>query len=341
MKYLSMLIVLIAVASCDSNPEKIVYKDAVTVASSATTKDTTLSPSTLEKNSPVTIEYGALSVKVGDFTGTSTIVPWSSWWFPTKDKYLFESSTPGVLAPLQKYDLFTSNLYGTDPGSTLLERMEIYNPSEVNWAGLCHAWAMASVLNIEPTTAITKKDIVFSVADQKSLILKSYENATGLKIYGTRYNGSYNDNFDDIYPGQFHRFAQVFLFEKHLPFLMDYDPSFPVWTVPIYNIKFKIIKLDDTSAHVKAWVDIATPFVEDPNFVGTKKSTKFYEYKLIGTWSGDQLNVTSSEWINDSIYDHPDYVIAYPDNIKRASRNTKLDIKIIDEIVGRNYVIQI
>jgi hypothetical protein len=329
MKYLSMLIVLIAVASCGSKTasEKIVYKDVVTDSSA------------LNKSTPVTTELGGLTVQAGESIGQTKIIPWSSWWFPTKDKYLFENANAEVLAPLQKYDIFIKENYGADPESALFERMEIYNPSEVNWAGLCHAWAMASVLHAEPTTAVIKKGVVFSVADQKSLLLKSYENADGLKIYGTRYNGSYNDDFNDIYPDQFHRLAQVYLFEKHLPFLMDYDPSFPVWTVPVYNIKFKIIKLDETSAHVKAWVTIATPFVDDPNYVGTKISTKFYEYKLVGKWEGQDLKVTSGEWINDSVFDHPDYVIAYPDSVKRASRNTKLDISKIDEIVGLNYVL--
>ena len=326
MKYISILLVSIIVASCNSNSDKIVYKDNVNAYS------------TLSKNAQVTTELGALTVREGDSLAETKIIPWSSWWFPTKDKYMFENANPKMLAPLEKYDLFVKENYGTDPESALFEKMEIYNPSEVNWAGLCHAWAMASVLHAEPKNAIMVKGIAFSVADQKALLLKSYENADGLKIYGSRNNGSYNDDFNDIYPDQFHRFVQVYLFEKHLPFLMDYDPSFPVWTVPVYNVKFSISKIDETSAHVKAWVTIATPFVDDPNYVGTKKSTKFYEYKLVGTWQGSDLIVTGGEWINDSVYDHPDYVIAYPDTVKRASRNTKLEIDKIDEIVGKNYV---
>lgn len=315
---------LMSVAGCDSNKEIIVYKDSISTPAEI---------KTLDNN-----EFGPLTVKQGEFTGSTKIIPWSSWWFPTKDKYLFENKNEDFLAPLQKYDLFVKENYKDDPESALFERLEIYNPIEVNWAGLCDAWAIASVLRVEPKEAIIRKNIAFSVADQKSLLLKSYDNATGLKIYGNRNNGSYKDDFNDIYADQFHRFAQVFLFEKNLPFLMDYDPSVPVWTVPVYNIKFKIVKLDEVSAHVRAWVTIATPFVDDPNFVGTKKSVKFYEYNLTGQWINDELKVTGAEWINDSIYDHPDYLIAYPTDVKFGSRNSKLEKDKIDSIVGTNYV---
>ena len=286
-----------------------------------------------EKHQQVTKVFGTLSVQEGEFYAKSKIVPWSSWWFPTKDKYLFENNDPEQLAPLQKYDLYVERAYGEYPGAALFEEMEIYDPSEVNWAGLCHAWAVASVLHPEPKNKLIKRKITFSIADQKALLLKSYEEVSDLEYFGDRYDGGYEDEFDDIYPEQFHRFAQVFLFDQKLPFLMDYDPSFPIWTVPIYEIKFKIEKIDQNTAHVKAWVTTASSFVEDPNFLGTKKSVKYYEYELFGYWVGANLVVTGSQWVNDAIYDHPDFLIAYPDKVKRASRNKKLDLGMINELI--------
>lgn len=327
MKTLSALLTLLLFAGCNTDEnEKVIYRD---------TAGASVTPT---KYSQVTAEYGALSVQEGEFTGTTKIVPWSSWWFPTKDKYLFELPDQSELATLQKYDLYVEKVFGTDPETARFEELEIYEPSEVNWAGLCHAWAVASVLHVEPRSPVIRKGIQFNVGDQKALLLKSYENVGDLKIYGSRYNGSFDDQFADVYPDQFHRFAQVHLFERHLPFMMDYDPSFPVWTVPVNNIKFKITREDDTSAHVKAWVTIASPFVDTPNFVGTKKSVKAYEYRLIGRWIGNTLQVTGSEWINDSSYDHPDFLIAYPDAVKRASLNKNLEMEKINEIVGLKYV---
>lgn len=326
MKTLLAVLLFTFLLGCKKEKEIIVYKDSITGSS------------ILNKDVSVTKEFGELIVIEGEFSSTSKITPWSSWWFPTKDKYLFEHSNQDLLAPLQKYDAYSLEVYGENPGAALFEKMEIYNPSEVNWAGLCHAWAVASVLHVEPRTALTKKKISFSVADQKALLLKSYENVQGLKFYGKRNNGGFEDDFNDVYPDQFHRMAQFFLFERKIPFLMDYDPRFPVWTVPVYSIKFKIAKINDSSALVKTWLSIASPNVDSPNFVGTKKSVKFYEYKLYGRWEGAQLIVSGSEWINDSVYDHPDYLIAYPENTTRQSLNLNLDMKIINEIVGLNYV---
>jgi hypothetical protein len=336
MKYLLLLTALMTLCSCKENAEikeKIIYRD---VADTNVAAINTTEP--VVELTPLTKEFGALVVREGEFTGTSKIVPWSSWWYPTKSKTLFENENPNELAPLQKYDRYVLESKGHDPESALFEKMEIYNPSEVNWAGLCHAWSVASVLHNEPKIDIIKNGMTFNIADQKSLILKSYENAEGLKFYGSRNNGGYDDDFNDVYPDQFHRFSQVFLFEKHLPFLMDYDPSFPVWSVPVYNIKFKIVKEDEHSAHVKAWVTIASPLVDNINFTGTKKSVKYYEYKLFGKWVGVDLLVTSSKWVNDSIYDHPDFLVAYPQNIKRSSLNTKLEISQIDEILGSEII---
>ena len=286
-----------------------------------------------EKYQQVTKEFGPLFVQEGEFKGKSKIIPWSSWWYPAKDKYLFENIDPKKLAPLQKYDLYIKRTYGENPGAAFFEETEIYDPSEVNWAGLCHAWAVASVLHPEPRNKIIHQKVTFSVADQKALLLKSYEDVSDLKYFGDRYDGGFDDEFDDIYPEQFHRFAQVFLFEKKLPFIMDYDPSYPVWTVPVFEIKFKIDKIDQNTAHVQAWVTTASSFVEDPNFLGTKKSVKYYEYELFGSWLGPNFLVTDSQWVNDAIYDHPDFLIAYPDHVKRASRNKKLEITKIDELI--------
>lgn len=326
MKYLLLLLTLFSGVACQEKDKKVLYRDV---------SSTSITPT---ESARVTQDFGALKVSEGDFTGTTKIIPWSSWWFPTKDSFLFLNENSNELAPLQKYDLYVEKTQGESPASALFEQMEIYDPSEVNWAGLCHAWAVASVLHVEPRFNVMRKEINLSVGDQKALILKSYENVGDLKIYGSRYNGEFNDKFEDVYPDQFHRFVQVHLFEKKMPFLMDYDPSFPVWTVPVYNIKFKIEKISESSASVKAWVTIVSPFVDSPNFVGTKKSVKAYEYNLSGKWVGEELHVTSSEWINESKFDHPDFLIAYPTGVKRSSLNKKIDNKLVDEMVGLKFV---
>lgn len=282
-----------------------------------------------------TNEYGALVVKEGEFSSQSKITPWSSWWFPSNRRYLFDRSSEDLLAPLQKYDLFARKSHDIEANAAEFEETEIFNPSEVAWAGLCHAWAIASVLHTEPISNVVLKGINFTTGDQKALLLKSYENVSNLKIYGQRFDGNRLDDYDDVYPDQFHKLVQVYLFDNKLPLLMDYDPSFSVWTVPVYITKFIIKKDSDTSAMVQAWVTMASPFVDSPEYIGTKRIVKSYEYRLNGSWSHGELTVTSSEWLNDSRYDHPDYLIGYPKDAKRSSLNTQLDANIVDEILGK------
>lgn len=327
MKKIMMLSVLVLMFSCNKEDNEKIVTQYVNAVGSET--------QTPVKFQQVTSEFGALTVQEGTYSEESKITPWSSWWFPTKDRYMFENTDSKKLAPLQKYDLYVERTDRGDSEAALFEEREIYDPSEVNWAGLCHAWAVASVLHAEPKFEITRKKISFSVADQKALLLKSYENVEGLKYYGDRYDGGFDDKFDDIYPDQFHRFAQVFIFEKKLPFLMDYDPSYPVWTVPIYKITFKITKENESTAHVKAWVTTASSFVDSPNYVGTKKTVKYYEYELYGNWIGPNLQVTGSKWVNDAVFDHPDFLVAFPEKAKRGSLNKNLDITIIDEIASK------
>lgn len=79
MRHSLLLIALFTAFSCNSNQDKTIYRDYNSLKTSV-------------KNSQVTTGYGALVVKEGEFTGDTKIIPWSSWWFPTKDKYMFESN---------------------------------------------------------------------------------------------------------------------------------------------------------------------------------------------------------------------------------------------------------
>lgn len=282
----------------------------------------------------VTAKYGALSVEQGVVNYKSSIVPWSSWWYPYNQRTLF-SRDDGERSTLWKYDKFVEKRHDRFTEAQLVEEREVYDPNEVAWAGLCHAWSVASILHSEPKNTIVREGVHFEVSDQKALLLKSYENVANLQIFGERYNGNSNDQFADIYPDQFHRLVQTHLRDIKKPFIMDYDPSFPVWSVPVYEARFEIKKVDSNTAKVTAWMTIASPFVASPDFVGTKKVFKIYHYQLTGEWVGATMRVSGGEWIGESREDHPDYLIAYPDKAVRASLNREIDFKIVDEIVGK------
>jgi len=325
---LRMLLISIVIVSCNGESDNNDKKERTTTSGSA---NYYVNQNRSTETRSVTEKYGDLEIKEGEFIVESDIRPWSAWWYPSRDTSLFRSSEG--LAPLEKYDNFSYDIFNIDARSAEYEEEYIYNEGEANWSGLCHAWAVASVLYKEPKYIANRGGIDFSVGDQKALLIKSYANVSNLTIFGDRYDGHHEDNFEDVYPEQFHRFAVEWLENKNKPFLMDYDPSYPVWTVPVNKVKFIITKEDNQTAFVKAWVQYATPFVFDQNYVGTKYSNKAYTYRLYGDFSGSTMKVVDSEWVEDSIDDHPDYVIEYPENANRGTFNQELQIKVIDEIV--------
>ena len=280
----------------------------------------------------VTSQYGELKINAGSETLSSHITPWSGWWYPLRERELFYN--PNGDSPLEKYDNYVNNRYNKSSDARYYEETMIYNEREATWSGLCHAWAVASVLYKEPKTGTSMHGVDFTVGDKKALLIKSYENVN-LKpiIFGERNDGGDHDPMD-IYPDQFHRFVTKWLGEEKKPFLMDYDPSYPVWTVPVYNVKFDIKEESPTVMNVVAWVTLASPHVRDRNYVGTKHSVKKYTYNLIGEYNGNTFKVTDGEWTEGSITDHPDYVIAYPENVERSTFNKELNLEVIDEITG-------
>ena len=60
---------------------------------------------------------------------------------------------------------------------------------------------------------------------------------------------------------------------------------------------------------------------------------KIYTYTLTGEWKGDSFVANGGRWTGDSEEDHPDYLIAYPDKVTRASLNREINPQIVDEIV--------
>ena len=320
-KTLAISSVMLAISSCGPDKETEYVDRIVPVERERSTEA-----------SPVTDKFGELKVKTGSFTYESEIKPWSSHWYPSRDKELFYN--PEGLSPLEKYDEYTEKSDDLDKtNATLYEKEKLYNESSAEWAGLCHAWAVASVLHKEPMRASTREKIKFSVGDKKALIIKSYEGVTGLEIYGDRYDGDVDDNYKDIYPDQFHKFVMEVLGKNKKPFLMDYDSSYPVWTVPVYKVKFDIEKISNTELNVSAWVTFASQFV-DKEYVGTRRVVKSYYYTLSGRFTGDTFVVEDGEWIKGSKLDHPDYVIDFPKNAVRKTFNEELNSDIIDKITS-------
>jgi len=277
-----------------------------------------------------------LVVSEGEFTAEATTKPWSSWWFPSWDDFLFAERN-GELSPLQKYDLYSSTFQRKTTTAAAYERENLYDARAEMWSGLCFAWALASILEPEPNRPIVHGSLRLKVGDLKALLLKTYEAVTDAPTVGDRNDGSWDDEYEDILPHTFHRVLVVELFKNRRPFIIDKDAGHEVWNVPVYKAITKIKR--DRSArnvvHVRTVLFVASPDVKTYDYVGTELTTREYTYDLRGTWQGNRFVVGGGAWTGNSRGDHPDFVILPSDKVKRASFNPEIDIETVDAMLKR------
>ncbi len=283
------------------------------------------------------LKYGKSVITEGEFTAEASYKPWTSWWYPKYDRRIFENRTnEDGQSTLARYDELSKTLNSYTGSSRDYEEANVYDPTASKWAGLCHAWAVAAIMEPEPVKPTYKNGIKFRVQDLKALLIKTYESSNPGEAYGQRNNAEYDSVYEDIYPEQFHRIMEAELYEKKTPFIMDFDAGFQVWNVPVYSTKLKIKRdeQDQGLVHVKLNIDVVSPFVEDPNFVGMHLMTMMYTYDLYGSWdSSNKFTVDYGVWTGRSRNDHPDFVTVKPEKVERITGNKFIDIKIVDEIL--------
>jgi len=311
----------------------------------------------------ITTEQGKTIIKEQQYPIKSGVAiaktkPWSSWWFPAKEDYLFADSRIRYSSPLSKYDAYTQKYLDEDDierssNTAVSFERKIFNPNALPWEGLCDAWAIAAIASPEPLKSVKVKsrmkdeNITFSVGDLKALILKTYEGTDdlGLKYYGQKFTGNFDGwIYPDLFPEQFHRFIEVQLFKNKEPFIMDHDPGPEVWNVPVFKANYIIDKIPGKpdSLFVRTWLYSAESVQRDKiDFVGTKEAVREYNYVLEGDRnSNGDLVIHRGYWVVgpdgvDSRRDHPDYVIRIPDIKKliRKSWNPAIKVKAVDELV--------
>lgn len=287
----------------------------------------------------VTAIYGPTIVREGIFEMESKTIPWSSSYFPARDTYLFQG-TPETPSPLEKYDAFVKKAHNEEPGAARYQREKLYDPDAAGWEGLCNAWSVASTMEPQPKKEVERAGIKFGVGDLKALLILTYEYLDGLLEFGQRFNAAGpEEEFDDIYPDQFHRLIQAELFEKGRPFVMDKEPGIQVWNMPVWQVKFNILRdrSEPTTLHVKARLTAASPFIEERgyDYVGTLPIEYIYTYDLHGKVRDDgALEVESGEWTGESRRYHPDFMTVLPTEKSRKSYNVKLNNAYVEEILG-------
>ncbi|HEY8278115.1 MAG TPA: hypothetical protein VIH99_00740 [Bdellovibrionota bacterium] len=305
--------------------------------------------------SGVTREFGPSVISLQNLpfdsdSAEADIVPWSSWWFPRIDRDLFDDGKG--TSPFEKYDLVRAALTGKPSKAAALEKQH-YSPDAPRWEGLCDAWAIASTIFPEPQgprqiSLPNGRSVTFSVGDQKALLLKTVDSvpSESLKIYGQRFTGNADGwIFPDLFPQELHRYVEVQLFQKHKLFVMDHDPGVEVWNEPVFKANYKITAVPghDDAVFVRLWLFSAAPHLkkDQKDQPGMRELAREYDYFLYGKREGSRLKVEYGVWAKgdlvDSRRDHPDFVYSAPEPsaVKRLSRNTEIDSKIVDKILGR------
>ncbi len=300
----------------------------------------------------VTQSMGVLRVQVGKFVYESPKEsrPWSGWWFPMKDGSLYLNNN----SPLRKYDILANALTGSpskvgDKFKTKSEATDL-----LPWEGLCDAWSLASVYEVEPTENLMVNNICLTPGDQKALLTIAYKDSAGhLK---NNYFGQLNSKgpqsiYNDIYPDQLHRFIQVELSRRKSPFLMDFDAGESIWTVPVYKAELSISVSADNKDQLNVELFLTSPEFQlnpeqkklnDIGRLGYLFTKRKYTYSLFGSWQGNEFVVNKGVWTGSSAVNHPDYVISLPAQMGAHEENdpSKVSYKTLMDIFSNATVVE-
>lgn len=222
------------------------------------------------------------------------------------------------------------------------------------WFGICHAWAPASILEAEPTCAVTRNGTTFEPYDIKALLTLAYDGSSIPTVFtGTRFNGNDNapNNTDqygrytdakrrDLSPGFFHiAIANIMGIHNH-SFVVDVTAGAEVWNQPARSFEVREMTwFTPADAASRFYNASAYPFNANATWIA-KVTTRFqwvvesgengplvetgrvdeytqhadYEYLLE---TDDAYEILGGEWLHGSNQAHPDFLwlpATKPDN---------------------------
>lgn len=221
-----------------------------------------------------------------------------------------------ILAPTEKYDLWMGRY-----DYPLKNQVTSYLPKvPLEWEGLCHGWAAASINHNEPRPKVlTNPDgvrIPFGSADIKALLTYYYsfqlvDQNLQIGRRCERYAFLEEDNCDeDVSPVNFHVVLANKLGLKGESFILDIDRYLEVWNHPLLSYKTRIMRdIRGKSRRVRLrtslfYVDVAVKSSWTPT-LGTAAhliSKQQLEYELNLTPEG---NIIGGKWITR---DRPDFI---------------------------------
>jgi hypothetical protein len=265
----------------------------------------------------LTIDPASIATKENDRTKTITYTaqeagtPWAAYWYPRRNKSMFEAGD----SPLRKLDQWLSS---QGKNSKIVEWEENnFDIAAAEWEGLCDAWAMASITTLEPKKDVTLDGVNFTPSDLKALTIKYFEGYKP-KIYGRRYQGlaATDGLIQDLRPEAFHRIVEEYVGKQKKPIIIDEDPGPEIWSKPVFRMAVNIMKDPNKpqALLVKAfpWMTRQRASVDNSaTSLASDLAAPTYEYRLYYDAKPDangRLKIIAGEWIGASLNFHPDMV---------------------------------
>jgi len=237
--------------------------------------------------------------------------PWSGYWWPHKEGR--------IVGPLSKYDQ-------ANPGAHAAAWEQQHHPRSraEGWAGFCHAWSAACVLEKEPKGPISYKGLTLDVADQKAWLTVAHS-ADSADFYGQRNDANIpitSELYQDLKPDMLWRYLKLYVQQRGIPLIMDIEAGSPVWNYPVYGYRITWTPqggAGQVQAHLTLWM--ADDAVQ-PGQVGTK--VRKHDYDFTCRMSGGNVILGSGKWIGASVKDHPDFAW-YPQQQRSENPEVKYE----------------
>lgn len=234
--------------------------------------------------------------------GRARFIPWSGYWWKIREA--------GMLRPLRKYDALTGR------SATPYEARAKDRNTAAAWAGYCHAWSAASIMEPEPRRSRTVRGangrvMTLGVGDQKAWLTVCHD-GDDANAFGTRYNGP-GDDMQDIYPDALWKYLRLHLKQRGVPLCLDIEAKAAVWNYPAY--RYRVVtrphgQADMRLARMEVWM--ADDKV-NPDFIGTRVKKKTYQFTY--RTRGGAIVMGSGRWYGTSRTDHPDFAW-YPTTVQ-------------------------
>ena len=249
---------------------------------------------------------------------SARFIPWSGYWWPHHEAR--------ILGPLGKYDKVT--------GKHAAEWEKSHHPRDVDqWYGYCHGWSASSIMEGEPTQAVSTPGdsgaIALTVGDQKGLLALCHAHDV-VNSYGTRNDGQPDHDPQGLHPDTLWQLLKLYVKEQGVPLVLDLDPGVQVWNYPVYAYRVEYKPSGDGDNQylgaLTLWMaDDAVP----PDYVGTKVRRHTYQFAF--EMRNRSVKSGSGKWVGASEKDHPDF--AWYPYVARAE-NPDVDYAAVQKMLG-------